>query len=329
VSDGNPFLAALVAGHGHVEVLRGEDGRFVYRTSPVKPPGSGPVKPPVRRRSTKDEVERRRRALLAIVAAGQPMSVRQVYYQATVHGIVEKTELGYRRVQEDLVHLRRIGGEMPRHWIADSTRWQRKPRTFDSVEAALRNTAETYRKALWTRAGSYVELWLEKDALAGVVLPVTSLFDVPLMVVRGYASLSFLSAAAEAIAGQERPAYIFHLGDFDPSGVDAGRAIEARLREYAPGAEIHFERLAVTPEQIEAWRLPTRPTKTTDSRARGFGAVSVELDAIPPHVLRARVKDAIEQHLPRQQLEVLQAAEDSEREFFVELARTLFDGGDL
>jgi hypothetical protein len=239
--------------------------------------------------------------------------VRQVYYQATVRGLVEKTELGYRKVQEDLVFLRRLGGEMPRSWIADSTRWQRKEPSYGSIEAALLDTALSYRKSLWADAGCYVEIWLEKDALAGVVLPVTSLFDVPLMVARGYASLSFLSTAAEFIDGLAVPTYIYHLGDFDPSGVDAGRAIEATLRKYAPNAEIHFERIAVTRHQIEAWHLPTRPTKATDSRAKSFGAISVELDAIPPQQLRDLVETTIERHMPRRQLEVLKVAEESER----------------
>ena len=258
-------------------------------------------------------MEQRRRALMEITAAGWPMSVRQVYYQATVHSLVEKTELGYRKVQEDLVFLRRLGGEMPRNWIADSTRWQRKEPSYGSIEAALLDTALSYRKSLWADAGCYVEIWLEKDALAGVVLPVTTLFDVPLMVARGYASLSFLSTAAEFIDGLAVPTYIYHLGDFDPSGVDAGRAIEATLRKYAPNAEIHFERVAVTHHQIEAWHLPTRPTKATDSRAKGFGDVSVELDVISPQQLRDLVENTIERHLPRRQLEVLKVAEESER----------------
>ena len=119
-------------------------------------------------------------------------------------------------------------------WLADSTRWQRKPRTFNSVEEALENTARLYRKALWSSIPAYVEVWLEKDALAGVVYPITSKFDVPLMVARGYASLSFLSEAAEYIADLEVPAHIYHLGDFDPSGQDAARAIEETLRKIRP-----------------------------------------------------------------------------------------------
>ena len=195
-----------------------------------------------------------------------------------------------------------------------STRWQRKPNTFNSVQEALQETARLYRKSLWADADAYIEIWLEKDALSGVVYPVTSMFDVPLMVARGYASLSFLHLAAEYISSLDVPAYIYHCGDYDPSGQDAARAIEETLREMAPEAEIHFERLAVTPDQIADLELPSRPTKTTDSRAKGFGAVSVELDAIPPDWLRLIVREAIERHLPAAQFEMLKTAEESEQQ---------------
>jgi hypothetical protein len=149
---------------------------------------------------------------------------------------------------------------------------------------------------------------------------VTSRYDVPLMVARGYASLSFLYSAAEAINELTVPTYIYHLGDFDPSGVNAGEKIEETLRELAPDADITFERIAVTPEQINDWDLPTRPTKTSDKRAKNFGSsISVELDAIEPNQLRALVQDTIEQHLPAEQFEVLKAAEESEREIISRL----------
>jgi hypothetical protein len=205
------------------------------------------------------------------------MTVRQVFYQATVRGLVEKAESGYTKVQTDLTVMRRAG-DLPYDWLADNTRWQRKPRTFDSVEQALRDTARFYRKSLWTDADCYAEIWLEKDALSGVIYPVTSLYDVPLMVARGYASLSFLYDAADAINDLVVPAYIYHCRDYDPSGVNAAEKIEETLRELAPDAEIYFERIAVTEQQIADWDLPTRPTKASDTRAKAFGsALSVEL----------------------------------------------------
>ena len=143
------------------------------------------------------------------------------------------------------------------------------------------------------------------------------------MVARGYASLTFLHEAAEYISTLDVPAYVYHLGDFDPSGVNAGEKINEALREMAPNADIFFERIAVTPEQIAAWDLPTRPTKTSDSRAKGFDRDSVELDAIDPETLRALVREAIKRHLPPHQLVVLKAAEESERtqiRYFVDAA---------
>jgi hypothetical protein len=231
----------------------------IYRSRSIK-----------RVRATKAEVEARRAALYEIVDAGRPMTVRQVFYQATVRDLVEKAESGYRTVQIALTVMR-SSGALPYDWLADNTRWQRKPNTFDSVEQALRDTAKFYRKSLWTDADSYVEIWLEKDALSGVVYPVTDMYDVPLMVARGYASLSFLYSAAEYINTLDVPTCIYHLGDFDPSGVHAGEKIDETLRKMAPDAEIHFERIAVTPAQIAEWDLPTRPTKKSDARSKNFG----------------------------------------------------------
>ena len=117
------------------------------------------------------------------------------------------------------------------------------------------------------------------------------------------------------MAEEKRPCFIYQFGDHDPSGVDAARAIEQSLRKMAPRAEIHFERRAVTPAQIDAWRLPSRPTKTSDPRSKNWtGGASVELDAIDPETLRGLVRDCIERHVDRRKLETLLLAEESERE---------------
>lgn len=202
----------------------------------------------------------------------------------------------------------------------------RKPRTFNGVEEALNDTARLYRKALWADADAYVEVWLEKDALAGVVMPITSMYDVPLMAARGYASLSFLYGAADYINDLDVPVYIYHLGDFDPSGVNAGEKIEETLSELAPDADITFERVAVTPEQIAHWNLPTRPTKTSDSRSKTFGDISVELDAIHPNRLSDLVNEVIQRHLPPEEFAVLKAAEKSERALIGRLVGMISNG---
>ena len=85
----------------------------------------------------------------------QPATVRQIFYLASVRGIVTKDEGGYDRVQIDLVEMRR-SGQLPYGWLVDHSRWQRRPVTFDSIDEALADTAATYRKALWREADHYV-----------------------------------------------------------------------------------------------------------------------------------------------------------------------------
>jgi hypothetical protein len=115
------------------------------------------------------------RAIFLITYAAQhgPATVRQLYYQAEVRGLpgIDKTEGGYDKVQRQVQALRRAG-RLPYTDIADLTRWMRKPTTYDGIEAALQDTARFYRKALWIGADTYIEVWCEKDALAGVIFPV-------------------------------------------------------------------------------------------------------------------------------------------------------------
>ena len=107
------------------------------------------------------------------------------------------------------------------------------------------------------------------------------------------------------------------------------RKIELGLREFALDADIHFERVAVRPEQIAAWGLPTRPTKKTDSRSKTFEGESVEVDAIEPARLRQIVRECIERYVDQRALEVLKTAWQSERELFSRLIEQLGDGDTL
>jgi hypothetical protein len=152
---------------------------------------------------------------------------------------------------------------------------------------------------------------------------VTSEFDVPLMVTRGYPSLSFLHSAADAIANQGKPTHLYYFGDYDPSGVDITRAVEEGVREFAPEAEIYFERVAVTLEQIRTMRLPTRPTKATDSRRKSFVGDSVEVEAILPDTLRDMMRRSIEQHVDKDALERLKTIETQERQTLENIAANL------
>jgi len=246
----------------------------------------------INQRRTHADMAEIRAAILEVLAEDRPMTVRQVYYRLTVSGAIEKTEKEYKTVVRVLTDMRR-SGEVPFPWIADNTRSMRKPYSCPNLESALRDTVDAYRRSYWDEQPAYVEVWLEKDALSGVFFEVTRVWDVPLMVTRGYPSISFLHDAGETIAGNAKRAFLYYFGDHDPSGVDITRAVEEGIREFAPGADVTLERIAVTEKQIEAWNLPTRPTKTSDARSKDFDGESVEVDAIPPKTLRGLIEECI------------------------------------
>ena len=273
-----------------------------------------------RRRRSQDEIAAVRQAIYDTIATDPPMTVRQVFYQLVSRGVIAKNEAEYKNTVVRLLGLMRREHEIPFGWIADSTRWMRKPNTFSSMESLLQSTARTYRRSVWDDQDAYVEIWLEKEALAGVLYKETEIWDVPLMVTRGYPSLSFLHGAAEAIEYEDKPVFLYYFGDHDPSGVDIPRKVEADLREFAPDTEIHFERVAVTLQQIEKWQLPGRPTKQTDTRSKNFVGDSVEVDAIEPAKLRALVSDCITRHIDQDVLDGTLKIESLERESLEEIA---------
>jgi hypothetical protein len=281
----------------------------LYRTSPVK-----------RVRRTNAQIAAVRRAIYGTLAADHPQTVRGVYYQLVVQEVVPKTEAGYTVVQRQLLLMRRCG-ELPYVWITDGTRLQRKPASYAGLDDFYFHAAQVYRRDLWAGQHVHLEVWCEKDALSGVLFEETAVWDVPLMTARGFSSESFLYATAEAIKADEQPTYLYHFGDHDPSGLLIDQQIERGLRRLAPDAEIHFVRLAVTPAQIDAWHLPTRPTKRQgNAHARAFHGRSVEVDAIPAARLRELVREAILPHVNPHALQTVQVAEASEHD----LLRKLF-----
>jgi hypothetical protein len=291
-----------------------------YEASPIR---RRPIRRRPRARRTKAEIATIEAAIYDVLEADHPQTVRGLFYQLVSRGVVPKTEAAYKATVGRLSVRMRRAGRLPYMWIADETRWMRKPRSYTGLEAALKRTAETYRRALWADLPIYVEVWCEKDARAGVIFEETEVYDVPLMVTRGFSSLAFLYSAAEDIKQIGKPAYLYQVGDYDPAGVAIPRQIEAELRGFAPKAEIHFERLAVTPAQIAEWHLPTRPTKRGDTRGRRFVGESVELDAIPAGVLRQLVRDAIRRHIPAGHLDAIEVAEESEREILLVVAQAV------
>lgn len=277
---------------------------------------AGRIKP--RGRATAAEMEVRARFLIDYAKAHGPVTVRQLFYQATVADLpgIEKTEDGYNKVQAQVLALRREG-RMPYRCIADATRYRRKPQTFDGWEDALRDTAHFYRKSLWAESDCAVEIWIEKSALAGVIYPVTSEFDVPLMPTGGFSSETFAHEAVDEMRGTGKTLVVYALYDFDRSGQDASASLQEKIERF--GAEydvpVHFYELGLTHEQVQDMRLPTRPPKRNSKADQRWPyEFAAELDAIPPDDLRDLVRWAIERHLPADELERLKRIEAAERD---------------
>ncbi len=240
-----------------------------------------------------------------------PMTVRQMFYRMSSIGQVAKTEPGYRQVQYALSAMREKKA-IPYDHIADNTRWVRKPTSYSSLGDMLARSRDFYRRALWDTQPDHVEIWLEKDALSGVIVEITREFDVPLFVTRGYPSITYIHDAAEAHQGIGKPIYVYHFGDYDASGKDAARSIRDGLRKY--GASFQFVEVAVTQQQIVEMGLQTRPAKESDPRSGNWGKIAVELDAIPPVTLRDLVRSCIERHIDQAELARIKTIEARERE---------------
>lgn len=264
--------------------------------------------------------------LAALDTVDKPVTVRQAFYLTASRGDVSKDESGYRRVQSQMLAMRREQ-VIPYGWVADNTRWRIKPDTEPNLESFLRRSARFYRQDLWVRSDVYLEIWCEKDSIAGVISPITDEYDVPLYVARGYSSETFAHAAAAHMqnSGKEE-CFAYYVGDFDPSGWDASRDLEQRLTGFY--ADAQFERLAIQPEHVEQYDLITRETKRTDTRCRrffdehGHGQESCELEALNPDVLRTFIRDAIEKHVDMAELEALRREEEVAREALVQIAET-------
>lgn len=260
----------------------------------------------------RSDTRAKRLAILDIFAEQDPpLTVRGVFYAMTVAGVVPKSENGYRQVQYQLKEMR-LDGSIPYGWIADNTRWQIKPTTDRGPQAALERMRRYYRRDLWAEQNVYVEVWVEKAALAGVMSRVTREFDVPLQVARGYSSMTFIYEAAEGIKATGKPAFVYHFGDHDLYGVEAAEKVREGLREH--GAEIRFERMAITEAQIRQYNLPTRPAKGRGKRKDDWGdKPTVELDALPAPILRSLVRECITRHINQDVWRDLQLIEQQER----------------
>ena len=191
-----------------------------YRACPIKRP-----------RRTRDDITAIKEAIKEVLKNDHPQTVRQVFYQLVTWNVVDKTEKDYQQVVIRLLTDMRLSGAVPFSWIIDSSRTTHETQTFDSIADAVADTARFYRRSALRESPVYIEIWVEKEALAGILYDAASDYDVPVIVSKGMPSLtqlhgSFQNIYRAAEAGKE--SFIYQFGDHDPTGALIPQVIENR-----------------------------------------------------------------------------------------------------
>ena len=260
------------------------------------------------------------RIIASYLRQGFKLTLRQLYYQFVArdllpdswidpvynpkHGLpadTKNTMKNYKRLG-DLINDGRLAGKIDWNAIEDRTRNLQSSPHWSSPHSIVRACASQYAVDLWEDQDAYVEVWVEKDALIGVLERVCTDLDVPYFACRGYTSQSEMWGAAQRLLDRERDGKettIIHLGDHDPSGIDMSRDIQERLDLFGSSATI--ERIALTFDQVQEYEPPPNPAKTTDARYRTYadtyGDGSWELDALEPTVIADLIRQAVEAHI--------------------------------
>lgn len=287
-----------------------------YRTGTVK-----------RERRTKAQIATLDAQIIAALKVDHPQSVRHVFYLMTnprLQEPVEKSDRGYRHVQERCVYLRRFG-KIPYSWIADMSRRGYFVNTFDDAGDFIRSMSAHYRANLWADAEYRCEVWTESRSIASVIQHDCEELAVSLYPCGGFSSLSFVHQAAEYNNHYDegRPLVVLYIGDYDPAGVLIDQSLESELRQHLKSSiPLIFKRIAINEEQVEIYNLPTKPRKESDKRSQHV-KYTVEAEAMPAHLLRQMLRFEVEALLPDNALQVAKVAEEDERAHLMRMADML------
>lgn len=177
---------------------------------------------------------------------GYSLTLRQVYYQMVARDIIPNNMRSYKNLG-NLINDARLAGLIDWLAIEDRTRNLRGNSHWSTPGSVSESAAYSYRLDHWQGQQNYVEVWVEKDALIGIVGQICGKLDVAHFSCRGYVSQSEMWAAARRLrrrqeAGQH--VILLHLGDHDPSGKDMSRDIQERLITFETYG-VTFKRLAL------------------------------------------------------------------------------------
>lgn len=278
------------------------------------------------RSSTMAIIDRANKIIEEYQEDGYDLTLRQLYYQFVARDIIPNSQSEYNKLGT-AVNNGRLAGLIDWDAIKDRTRQMRQNYHEVNPEKAIKYTADCYAIDTRLTQDTYIEAWVEKEALAGVVERACSQIDIPWFACRGYVSQTAMyEAAMRCRRRRRRNVVILHLGDHDPSGVDMTRDNRERMELF--GVNLTVERIALNMDQVERYNPPPNPAKLTDSRCTGyiekFGNKSWELDALDPKTLNALICDAAAKHTDESKRELLAEREETDKGL-LELASERWD----
>jgi hypothetical protein len=213
-------------------------------------------------------------------------------------------------------------------WISDSTRSRDKSSSWSGLEDFSESARNAYRKDLWSRQTWHIEVFTEKDAMSGVLRPITREYDIHLNVIRGQVSESFAWNIADEWSRIDKPIQVLYFGDHDPSGFNIEASLKNRLLGFLPKEKrewVFFKRLGANDADFRNSDLISIPVKKKDKSAREYlktyGDRCVEVDAIDMNEIRRRLDEEIKSFIDMREWESLQLTERLEKETIDQLFR--------
>ena len=231
------------------------------------------------------------------VQNGFDLTLRQLYYQFVARDLIPNTQRSYKRLGS-LINDARLAGQIDWDHLVDRTRALKSLSSWETPGDIIRSAAHSFHVNMWEGQDYRPEVWIEKDALVGVIEPICNSLDVPFFSCRGYTSQSTMWRASQRLrrySSEGQTPVVIHLGDHDPSGIDMSRDIKDRLHMFR--SDLEFIRIALNRDQIDLYSPPPNPTKVTDSRAAAYmaehGNESWELDALDPTEMESLIERTI------------------------------------
>ncbi len=254
--------------------------------------------PKVFRASSMDIIDQANAIIEDYAAQGFDLTLRQLYYQFVARDLIPNRDSEYKRIGS-IINDARLAGLIDWDAILDRTRELKKNTHWRSPESIIEAVMMSYQRDHWEGQPYRPEVWIEKDALIGVITPICQELDVPRFSCRGYTSQSEMWVGGRRMGAwvkdNGQTPVVLHLGDHDPSGIDMTRDITDRLTMFSGGVAV--KRLALNMDQVDEYRPPPNPAKMTDSRFIGYteiyGNESWELDALEPQVMADLIEHAI------------------------------------